>query len=681
MFGALELTLVGLVAAVGLTRTYSDNRARKQWYLLEFKAPPSIKDLTHVGIDSATRLIKRVCCKKQEWIDPLSQTSLTRLKGSRIKDNASPNELKFQITVDEGHWIHYGKHSHWSRAAIHHLYLRWTLLQTAENELQVSVQWSAVGSGSDQNKSERTFDHVINTTFMELGALSQANKSFFAQPNSQSQPPLIGRPGEPRQHTNLNDFSATRGWHQGNHINLPERFYEKAKLAIARDLIINALTAGGTLADPFMMTHELLWSGECPIELSDDGQAFLAKISYSDYVSADSDTFNLSNELLMRFLLISDERGLTVNCAWQGQLNSVSGDMVRHILALMDEEILVSTGNAPMSPRRGKVSRAASPSPAKRRQPPRRTEQRASWPTMQDVNEAMQCASVCFLDPELKRGKPELTTLGFPRVATGAFASVYKIICAEQTYAVRFFNSPIKDQEDRYHKTSRFICSDDLPYTVPLEYLEHGITIGGRQYPVLKMEWVEGASLASYIEQNLNMTGKLIALRKKFQQMMDDLRRSGIAHSDLQHGNILVRNEEFVLVDYDGMFVPDLSGYLSNELGHPNYQHPERTSRHFGPNIDNFSAWLIDTCLLCLTKEPELWRRFSTDGENLLFKRSDLEAPDSSTLFTVLNQHPSAEVRSRIEYLRTLLSADIDEIPFLTEDQGPLLRKRASSRH
>ncbi|MBY0547049.1 MAG: hypothetical protein K2W95_07130 [Candidatus Obscuribacterales bacterium] len=675
MFGALELTLVGLVAVVGLTRTYSDNRARRQWNLLEFKQPPSIKDLTYVGIDSASRLIKGACCKKQEWIDPSSPTYLTILKGARIKDNASPNEQKFKITVDEGQWIHYGKNSHWKRVARHDVYLHWTLLQTAENELQVSVQWSAVGRGSDEDKSERAFGRVINATFMELGALSQANKSFFAQPNVQSTPPLIG---SPVQQTNLNDFSATPGWHHGNHINLPERFYEQAKLGIARDSITNTLTAGGTLADPFTTTLELVWSGECPIELSEDGQAFLAKLSFSDYVSADSDTFNLSNELLMRFLLKPDEKGLTVNCAWQGQLNSVSGDMVRHILALMDEAILVSTGNAPMNPRRGQVSRTAST--RKRRQPPPQIEKRVSWPTMQDVNEAMQCTSVCFLDPELQRGKPELTPLGFPRVATGAFASVYKIVCAEQTYAVRFFNSPIKDQEDRYHKTSKFICSDDLPYTVPLDYLEHGITLGGRQYPVLKMEWVEGASLDSYIEQNLNRADKLIALRKKFQQMMDALRRSGIAHSDLQHGNILVRNEEFVLVDYDGMFVPDLSGYLSNELGHPNYQHPARTSRHFGPNIDNFSAWLIDTCLLCLTREPELWRRFSTGGENLLFKRSDLEAPESSTLFALLNQHPSAEVRSRIEYLQTLLRADIDEIPFLTEDQGPL-RKRSSSRH
>lgn len=68
-------------------------------------------------------------------------------------------------------------------------------------------------------------------------------------------------------------------------------------------------------------------------------------------------------------------------------------------------------------------------------------------------------------------------------------------------------------------------------------------------------------------------------------------------------------------------------------------------------------------------------------AESLLFKRSDLEAPNSSTLFAVLTQHSSVEVRSRIEYLRTLLGAEIDEIPFLTEEQSPLLRKRTSTRH
>ena len=60
------------------------------------------------------------------------------------------------------------------------------------------------------------------------------------------------------------------------------------------------------------------------------------------------------------------------------------------------------------------------------------------------------------------------------------------------------------------------------------------------------------------------------------------LERAGIAHGDLQHGNIFVVDDELKLIDYDGMFVPRLAGCRSNELGIEHYQHPQRKEHHFG---------------------------------------------------------------------------------------------------
>jgi GGDEF domain-containing protein len=35
------------------------------------------------------------------------------------------------------------------------------------------------------------------------------------------------------------------------------------------------------------------------------------------------------------------------------------------------------------------------------------------------------------------------------------------------------------------------------------------------------------------------------------------------------------------LIDYDGVFIPGLQGLRSIELGHPNYQHPQRNVKDY----------------------------------------------------------------------------------------------------
>jgi hypothetical protein len=50
-----------------------------------------------------------------------------------------------------------------------------------------------------------------------------------------------------------------------------------------------------------------------------------------------------------------------------------------------------------------------------------------AWPTPQDYNEAVQNPHLNFSDAELKAGDLEVTPMGLPRVASGAFASVYRM--------------------------------------------------------------------------------------------------------------------------------------------------------------------------------------------------------------------------------------------------------------
>ena len=63
------------------------------------------------------------------------------------------------------------------------------------------------------------------------------------------------------------------------------------------------------------------------------------------------------------------------------------------------------------------------------------------------------------------------------------------------------------------------------------------------------MEWVEGELLDSFIRHHLGESQKLRELATAWQQMCAVLERAGLAHGDLQHGNVLVSNGRLVLVD------------------------------------------------------------------------------------------------------------------------------------
>lgn len=286
------------------------------------------------------------------------------------------------------------------------------------------------------------------------------------------------------------------------------------------------------------------------------------------------------------------------------------------------------------------------------------------WPSPQEYNEAVQTPRMCFSDADLANSEPELTNLGIPRVVSGGFANVYRLRSDEHQIdmAVRCFVAPVKDQQERYRAISSFLLGSDLRCTVSFEYLEEGIKVGGHWFPALKMDWVDGLPLNVCVDQNLLNRTRLSDLRTKFQAMMDTMRAWGIAHGDLQHGNIMVCDGELFLVDYDAMFVPALEGYASNELGHPNYQHPLRTAADFGPWLDNFSAWTIDTALLCLIHDPSLWNTFNGD-EALLFRQTDFANPEKSKLLSVLQEHEVDAIRERCAMLKQCLGVRPQLVP------------------
>ncbi len=286
-----------------------------------------------------------------------------------------------------------------------------------------------------------------------------------------------------------------------------------------------------------------------------------------------------------------------------------------------------------------------------------------SWPPASDYQDAIQNPATCFHDIELKAGKVSVNKIGLPRVASGNFASVYEMTTGAHRWAVRCFLRQGEDQQNRYALLSLYLSKLTVAGLVEFGYQQEGIRVRGKWCPVVKMEWVEGETLATYVQKNLHQPDKLRNLALQWRGLIDRLRQNKIAHADLQHGNVLVSPQgQLRLVDYDGMFVPSLRGRRSSELGHINYQHPKRCPDDYDERLDNFSALIIYTALMALSLEPGLWKRFDT-GENMLFSAQDYRLPSKSVLLEYLHQHPDPGLRTLAETIAAACHGAVAQTP------------------
>ncbi|MFO0375672.1 MAG: hypothetical protein ACK51N_01355, partial [bacterium] len=285
------------------------------------------------------------------------------------------------------------------------------------------------------------------------------------------------------------------------------------------------------------------------------------------------------------------------------------------------------------------------------------------WPQDIDYLNALQNPATAFNDPALRQGTVEIDPLGMPKARSGNFAIVFKLETGGHAWAIRCFKRELYDREQRYAAISDHLQRLAVPYLSRFEYEAHGIRIAKAWYPILKMEWVSGDLLRPWVERHLHQPDQLRALASRFVEAAAALRRGGIGHGDLQHGNIVIVNDQPRFIDYDSMFVPALSGRDCPELGHENYQHPGRTERHFGPFMDDFSIWVIYVSLIALSFDASLWQRYSVNEEAMLFRRPDLKDPRNSNLFAELARARDPRLRVLSQSLLGLLSRPPDGLP------------------
>ena len=256
-----------------------------------------------------------------------------------------------------------------------------------------------------------------------------------------------------------------------------------------------------------------------------------------------------------------------------------------------------------------------------------------NWPSARYFTEAIQCPSICFAHPQLRNTLPAVDRLGMPLVTSGQFAYVYKLnsMNGNTDFAVRCFRGYLGDRDQRYRAIQAHLGSAPVSYLSDFTYAPEGILVGGIRFPILFMKWIEGPTLDLYIGEMLNRPDVLLHLSQEWLRLLHSLRSAGVAHGDLQHGNIIVEHGQLRLVDHDGIFVPAMAGWNASEVGHQHYQHPQRDALHFDEKLDNFSALVIYLSLLSLAERPSLWEEYH--DENLLFTKTDFSDPAASSLF------------------------------------------------
>lgn len=260
-----------------------------------------------------------------------------------------------------------------------------------------------------------------------------------------------------------------------------------------------------------------------------------------------------------------------------------------------------------------------------------------------------------------------------PECYSGGFCLVYPVSNGTCKYAFRVWHTEIEGIKDRLKKISSYLVAHPLPYFVEFEYVDDALRVlddNGNEQKIdaVRMEWVNGKNLVSYIDSIISDTSindsekkqKLLDLASEFKNMVKNLHEADIAHGDLQHGNIIISpNGNIKLVDYDSVYVPTFTNEEQVTSGMAAYQHPCRKNQVFqaSKKDDFFSEQIIYLSLLCFAEDLSLWDPIDERDEySLLFTESDINSLQNSPLYKHVRQFSNPEIQQLLSELRKNLS-------------------------
>ncbi|MBI2569819.1 MAG: hypothetical protein HYV63_22680 [Candidatus Schekmanbacteria bacterium] len=253
-----------------------------------------------------------------------------------------------------------------------------------------------------------------------------------------------------------------------------------------------------------------------------------------------------------------------------------------------------------------------------------------------------------------------LNRRGSPFMSVGGAGAVFRYQDEEgNQYALKVFTSGAPGRADRYRALHETLQITKFPFMVDFQYVEEGIQVGSRTYPVVVMEWGCGVQLDQAIAQDLEDDGKLDCAAHVAGSLFSAVRMLqdwNMGHGDLQEGNILVTDDNrVVLIDYDGMFVPALAGKDASEIGLADYQHPRRSPTLFARTIDDFS--LLSILFQLSVIDREAWKELSGD-KRLILTRADYESPEESAVLRRGLRAKQEHVRQMAELLAEACRSD-----------------------
>ena len=264
-----------------------------------------------------------------------------------------------------------------------------------------------------------------------------------------------------------------------------------------------------------------------------------------------------------------------------------------------------------------------------------------NYPSISDYIEALRDAEDSL--SELKDLRLVYDDQGHPIISSGNFAVVFKMQAPTGEYkALKCFLRDQEERSERYRLIAEELQYVQSTYLVKFRYLESELFVdvpntGGEEYPVLLMDWVDGIPLDQYLKTIRYKSYEKDLLAYRFSLLARWLVTQPFAHGDLKPDNICVRDDgSLVLLDYDGMYVPALSGRKPLEQGSPHYRHPLRSTLPFDEHIDDYSLSLILLSIRAIALDETLYVRYSSH-EYLLLSEQDQLNPYTSPVFKELN--------------------------------------------
>ena len=264
-----------------------------------------------------------------------------------------------------------------------------------------------------------------------------------------------------------------------------------------------------------------------------------------------------------------------------------------------------------------------------------------NYPLISEYIEAIRSAEDNF--DKLSNLRPVLDSDGNPVMSSGNFAVVFKMkdIETDKLYAVKCFTREQEEREERYQEIIKALDKIKSPYFVSTHYYDKELFVDNTQsdeteFPMLVMDWVDGITIDTFIQDNISNKYKLDLLAYNFCQLGSWLLSQQFAHGDLKPDNIIIKEDyTLVLVDYDGMYVPAFKGKSAQEIGSPDFQNPNRSTYAFNRHIDDFSITLIALSLKAIALSPSLYEK-SKSNALITSARDYADLSKSNTLVSLL---------------------------------------------